>query len=188
MIKVRHRAVALAAVACFSMLTACGDAPPEEQQTSPSAKNAPPPKVADIASDMVAAVSAGKAANAISIHFALRASPTVNKALPVDVAIAPHRKFSLVRVHFQGIDGLSVTAGEDFEPKGNIETETALTHQLVLLPTREGMFMVTASLETEGEEGNITRIYSIPVIVAGAAAEEAPATPAPAPTNTPAGN
>lgn len=189
MIKVRHRAVALAAVACLSMLTACGEAPPEEQQSTASAdKKAPPPKVADIAGDMVAAVSAGKAANAISIHFALRASPTVNKALPVDVAIAPHRKFSLVRVHFQGIDGLSVTAGEDFEPKGDIATETALTHQLVLLPTREGMFMVTASVETEGEDGNITRVYSIPVIVAGAVAETPAATPAPAPANTPAGD
>jgi hypothetical protein len=186
MIKVRHRAVAFATVACFGMLTACGEAPPEEQPQTSADKKAPAPKVANVASDMVAAVSAGKAATAISIHFALRASPTVNKALPVDVAVVPHRKFTLVRVHFQGNDGLNVTAGGDFEPKGNIETETALIHQLVLLPTRDGMFMVTASVETEGEDGNISRIYSIPVIVAAAAAETPPATPAPA--STPARN
>lgn len=189
MIKVRHRAVALATVACVCMLNACGDAPPEEQQSSTSAdKKAPPPKMANVAGDMVAAVSAGKAASAISIHFALRASPIVNKALPVDVAIVPHRKFSLVRVHFEGTEGLAATAGEDFEPKAGIESETALTHQLVLLPTREGMFMVTASVETEGEDGNITRIYSIPVIVAAAAAEIPPAEPAPAPANSPSSN
>jgi hypothetical protein len=182
MIKVRHRAVALATVACVCMLTACGDAPPEEQKSSTTAdKKAPPPKVASVASDMVAAVSAGKAANAISIHFALRAPPVVNKALPVDVAIVPHRKFTRVRVHFEGNEGLVATAGEDFEPKANIETEAALTHQLVLLPAREGMFVVIASVETEGEEGNITRIYSIPVIVAAAA-------PSPAPANPPSSN
>jgi hypothetical protein len=189
MFKVRHRAAALATVACACMLAACGDAPPEEPKDSTSAdKKAMTPKLANVAGDMVAAVSAGKAASAISIHFALRAPPTVNKALPVDVAIVPHRRFTLVRVHFLGNDSLVTTAGEDFGPKTSVESETALTHQLVLLPTREGIFMVTASVETEGEDGNITRIYSIPVIVAAAAAETPPATPAAAPVNTPASN
>jgi hypothetical protein len=44
----------------------------------------------------------------------------------------------------------------------------------VLLPTKEGVFMVTSVVETDGADGNITRIFSIPVIVA------ADATPAPA--------
>jgi hypothetical protein len=65
----------------------------------------------------------------------------------------------------------------------NVESEKPLSHQLVLLPGQEGMFMVTASVETASEEGNITRIYSIPVIVAAAAS---PAPP-PAVANPPAG-
>jgi hypothetical protein len=47
----------------------------------------------------------------------------------------------------------------------------------VLLPKREGMFMVTSTVETDSAEGNITRIFSIPVIVAAAPAD-APAAPA----------
>jgi hypothetical protein len=86
----------------------------------------------------------------------------------VEVAIVPHRKFSVIRVHFESPDGLSATAGENFGPETAADTETALIHQLVLLPSKEGMFVVTSSVETEGEEGNVTRTFSIPIIVAPA--------------------
>ena len=180
MLKVRHRA-ALAALATVWVLAACDDAPPEPQQAAPVVKDVPAPKVANLAKDMVAAVSAGKAASVISLHFALRAPPTVNTPLPVEVAIVPHRKFSSIRVHFDSQEGLATTSGDNFGPVTNAGTETALTHQLVLLPTKEGMFMVTSSIETESEDGNVTRIFSIPVIVAPAGAAPAPA-PAAAPS------
>ena len=176
MIKVRHRA-AFAALASIWVLAACDDASREPQQAAPVAnKDVPAPRVANLAKDMVAAVSAGKAASVISLHFALRAPPAVNTPLPVEVAIVPHRKFSSIRVHFDSQEGLAATAGDNFGPVTNADTETALTHQLVLLPTKEGMFMVTSSIETESEDGNVTRIFSIPVIVApaGAAAAAAP--------------
>ena len=190
MLKVRHRAVAFAALACACMLAACDGAPIEQQKgaVATAEKSASSPKLAGVSGDMVAAVSAGKAANAISVHFALRAQPTVNRALPVDVVIVPHRKFTLVRAHFETGEGLSTAAGEDFGPKSNVESEAALAHQLVLLPTKDGMFMVTVSVETEGEDGNITRIYWIPVIVAAASGPAPIAAPAVAPPDPPAGN
>jgi hypothetical protein len=45
----------------------------------------------------------------------------------------------------------------------------------VLMPQKAGVYMVTANLETLGTEGMVSRIFSIPVIVAPAAAP-APAT------------
>ena len=166
MLEIRHR-TAFAALVCACVLVACGDAPPEPQGSAPVANKAdPPPKSAKISKDMVAAVSAGRSSNVISVHFALRAPPTVNKALPVDVVIVPHREFSSLIVNFDGQDGLTTTSGNLFGPKADIESEEPLSHQLVLLPTREGMFMVTSSVETEGADGNVTRIFSIPVIVA----------------------
>jgi hypothetical protein len=45
----------------------------------------------------------------------------------------------------------------------------------MLLPAREGMFMVTASVDTLGDEGNVVRIFSIPVVVGPAQPAEAPA-------------
>jgi hypothetical protein len=126
---------------------------------------------------MVAAVSAGKASNVIGVHFALRAAPAVNTALPVDVVILPHRDLGSLRVTFDGQDGLAVVSGNIFGPQTDVKTETPLKHQLVLQPTAEGIFTVSAAVETDDSDGNILRIFSIPVIVSGAAA----AAPAPAP-------
>jgi hypothetical protein len=164
MLKFRHRA-GFAALACVCVLTACGDPPPESQTSAPAANKKPASNVSSIDKDMVAAVSAGKTSNSISVHFALRAMPTVNAALPVDVAIVPHRDFLSLNVHFDGQDGLTATSGGAFGPTSNVQSETPLSHQLVLLPTREGMFVVTSSVETEGAEGKVTRIFSIPIIV-----------------------
>jgi hypothetical protein len=177
MLKIRHRA-AFTALACVCVLAACGDAPPEPQERAPPAgKTDAPPKKAKISTDMVAAVSSGKTSNAISLHFALRAQPAVNKPLPVEVAIVPHRDFTSLSVHFDSQESLATASGDTFGPKTGISSETPLSHQLVLLPSREGMFMVTSSVETEGAEGNVTRIFSIPVIVAPAGGQPPPAEP-----------
>jgi hypothetical protein len=187
MLKTCFRAALTAmACACVGMLGACDDAPSEAPKTA-AVGDKPASKTADVSKDMVAAVSAGKVASAISVHFALRTPPTVNTALPVDVAIVPHRKFSLVRVHFESHDGLSTTSGKEFGPANNVDGEKPLTHQLVLLPSKEGMFMVTATVETEGDDGNVTRVFSIPVIVSAAAGSAPAAAPtASKPAETPA--
>src|SRR5688572_24683981 len=114
MLEIRHRA-AFAALICTCVLVACDDAPPEPKGGAPVVNKVDsPPKVASIGKDMVAAVSSGKSSNFISVHFALRESPTVNKALAVDVAIVPHREFSSVSVHFNSQDGLVTTSGDIF--------------------------------------------------------------------------
>lgn len=181
MFKSRYRA-ALAAMVCACVLSACDDTPEKTEGAAPVAPTqAPATKTANLGKDMVAAVSSGKNSNVISVHFALRASPTVNSALPVDVAIVPHREVSSIIVHFDSQDGLAVSTGNSFGPKTDLDSEVPVTHQLVLLPTREGMFMVTCSVDTESAEGNVVRIFSIPVIVTAASAATPAAAPAPAP-------
>ncbi len=161
------------AMAGTCMLAACDDAPPEQPQPASGATPASPPKVAQIASDMVAAVSAGKTATAIGVHFSLGKVPTVGEALPMEIAIVPHRKFATVQAHFEGPEGLNVTVGENFGPRADVAAETSIQHQVVLLPARDGIFMLTVSVNTTSEEGDVTRSFSIPVIVG-------PTQPAPA--------
>ncbi|HEY6124424.1 MAG TPA: hypothetical protein VIV63_07215, partial [Steroidobacteraceae bacterium] len=91
-------------------------------------------------------------------------------ALPVEVALVPHQKFTMLRVHFETHEGLTIATGDTYGPVTDVSSEKPLTHPLVLLPSKEGMFMVTVAVETEGDEGNITRIFSIPVIVSASAA------------------
>ena len=154
------------ALACLVALAGCGDPPPE--QTAPSSaadKPAKAPKTAELSSQMVAAVSAGKNASALGVHFALGSSPTVAKPLPVQIAIVPHQQFATVSAHFETNEGIEMSMGEDFGPVSDVDAEQALSHQLMLVPAKEGMFMLTVSVDTVGEEGNVVRIFSIPVIV-----------------------
>jgi hypothetical protein len=119
---------------------------------------------------MVAAVSSVRNAAVVGVHFALNGTPTVNKALPVDIALVPHEAVTSLRAHFEARDGLALATGNALEPLTDPAPEKVIKHQLVLLPSREGVFMVTAIIDTESEDGSISRIYRIPVIVAPAAA------------------
>jgi hypothetical protein len=159
-------------VACAAgiLLAACDNAPtagaPDSAQHTPAVSK---PAGSELPANMVAAVSSTKNANVVSVHFMLNGTPTVNKALPVDIAIIPHQGVSSLNVHFEAHDGLAVAAGNEVERIVDPTPEKLIKHQLVLLPGREGVFMVVAVVETESGEGTISRIYSIPVIVAPAA-------------------
>jgi len=69
---------------------------------------------------------------------------------------------------------LTMPVGEDFGPVNDVAPEKPLTHELMLLPSREGMFMVTATVDTLSDEGNVVRIFSIPVVVGPAQPASAP--------------
>jgi hypothetical protein len=107
----------------------------------------------------------------------------VGAVLPVKIAIVPHRDFGSLRAHFETHDGLALNSGENFGPVTGVDAETALQHELVLLPGKEGVFMVSVSVETDGEDGNFTRVFTIPVIVGMAQAQ--PSSPAPAAAKPP---
>jgi hypothetical protein len=170
------RILAISASALFTALAGCGDPAPEQPTPSTSAATpAMTPKGEALPREMVAAVAAGKNSTAISVHFALASPPTVAAPLPVQIAIVPHEPFTTVSVHFESHDGLTMSKGEDFGPVNDVSPEKPLSHQLVLLPAKEGMFMVTAAVDTLSEEGNVVRIFSIPVVVGPTQSAEAPA-------------
>jgi hypothetical protein len=179
------RSSLVVAVAGGVLLAGCDNssenAPPPPSANA-SAPSAPKPAKAKLADQMVAAVSQGKAAAAVGVHFMLASAPQVNQDLPVEIAIVPHEKFTSLKVMLHGQEGINVVSGDSFGPKGDVEPEKAFTHELVLHPTAEGVFTIGATVETEGSEGVVSRDYAIPVIVAPPAAPAPGAAPA---TNPP---
>ena len=172
----------LMVVVCVALwLAACDDAPTESAQVSTGPK---PAKSSEgvLPPEFVGAVSAGRNNSAISVHFALRNSPTVNQALPVDIAIVPHQSFTAVRAHFDSRDGLALATGNELPSKSDPSPEKPIRHELVLMPGKDGVFMVSAIVETEGIDGTVSRVFSIPVIVAPQAAAAPPTQAPPAPT------
>lgn len=164
----RTRQCWFAAVSCCALLAACGDPPEQDaaQQAAASSKQAR--KQASVVDNMVAAVSAGKSAAALGVYFTLGNSPTVNTALPIDIAAVAHRPFTSLRAYFSAQDGLTMISGDQLAPMTTVPVEKPIEHDLVVMPARPGVYMVTATFETEGEDGTVSRIFSIPVIVAPA--------------------
>jgi hypothetical protein len=131
---------------------------------------------------MVAAVSAGRSSGVISVHFALSKPPVVGQALPVDIAIVPHHDFNSVRAHFDGMDGITVTTGTAMDPVTDVKLESVLKHQLVVLPAKEGVYLISATVESESPtEGTVSRVFSLPMVVSARESQE----PAPAAASPP---
>jgi hypothetical protein len=174
----------VAACAAGILLAGCGDGPSGDAP-APSAAAPKPAKPAGshLPPEMVAAVSSTRNINDVGVHFVLNGIPTVGKALPVDIAIVPHRPMASLVAHFNARDGLALATGDTLERQVDPLPEKIVKHQLVLLPAKEGVFMVTAAVETETEEGVLSRVYSIPVIVG--AVGPVPAEPIPAASASP---
>jgi hypothetical protein len=169
----KSRAILIALLA-GGLAAGCDDAPPPKARDAagPPAST-PKEKVAVLPPQMVAAVSAGKSSAMISVHFVLGAVPAVGKPLPVDIAVVPHRPFDSVRALFEAPDSLHM-AGNTFPHQTDAKAEDVFNHRLTLTPSEEGVFLVTAAVETEGADGSVTRIYSIPIIVHGASGSAKP--------------
>jgi hypothetical protein len=167
------------------LLAACDKSEPE---TGPvTAKPKPAVKAPSLGDKFVAAVSHGKSADAIGVHFALGATPQSGQDLPVAIAIVPNVEFSAVRAHFDAQEGITLISGGELAPQTKAGPGKNIEHQLVLRPTVEGVFMVSATLETEGADGSVSRVFSIPIIVSppapDPAPDPAPAVPAPVPAD-----
>jgi hypothetical protein len=175
----------IVAICAGAMLSACGDPEPAPSSEAKAAAAAPA-KARRVTDNMVAAAAAGKSAAAVGVYFTLGNAPTVNTALPVEVAILPHQDFSTLRARFDSPGGgLTLMSGDLVGPIENVKAEAPLEHKLVLMPQKDGVFVVTANLETAGTEGMVSRIFSIPVIVAPAEAAPAETPPPPAPAPAP---
>lgn len=178
----------IAACAAGILLASCDDSPPDPQGSGTTGAKPNRTNAGVVAPEMVAAVSSVRNTAVVGVHFALNGTPTVNKALPVDIALVPHEAFTTLRAHFEARDGLAIATGNMFDALSDPKPETVVKHQLVLLPSKEGVFMVTAIIDTETLDGSVSRIFSIPVIVGPApATNPEPATApdaasAPAPT------
>lgn len=173
------RAGALGTMIAAMLLAACGDAPDESEQGATPTPTVRATRTDGLPPEMVAAVAAGKTASAISVHFSLGSVPTPNHVLSVNIAIVPHQEFASVRANFESRDGITLVSGDKIQPIQKLKPEQMISHELVVMPTAEGVQLITASVETDSAEGVITRVFSIPVIVT-------PPAPAPAPEPAPA--
>jgi len=183
--------LAAALVVMLAALSGCSKA----EHAAPSGTHAARPAIkkgsggtALELADMVSAVSSGKGPTEIDLKFALRERPVVGEPVDIDVAVIPGRELDQVSATFNAPDGLEVTSGGKMPQTEHPEPGAPISHTVTILPQRDGIFYVSATVLADSPTNSITHVFSIPVIAgAGISAPAASGAAAPAAAARPKG-
>jgi hypothetical protein len=136
---------------------------------------------------MVAAVSLGKAGPPVELKFELREAPEVGHPLDVDLALLPDSPgLEHVYAKFQAGEGLELVDGGELATADKPPQGVPIRHTVRVLPKRDGIFTLNATVGVDSETESLTRTFSIPVIAGSGLPElaaksevaEGPAAPA----------
>jgi hypothetical protein len=163
------RAGLAVAVAVVLGLTGCGSSSESSAAASARRRAAHPQHSAPTSiapTDMVAAVSAGKAGPPVDLRFELRESPQAGQVLDVDIALLPDAP-SIGRIYakFHGGEGLDLVEGGELDVVEKPAQGAVIRHVVRVLPKQDGIFTVGATVSVDLADDSIVRTYVIPVIV-----------------------
>jgi hypothetical protein len=144
--------------------TAAGGAVPAQPATTASAKNTA--EADDLREALVSAVPAGQSSDTIDLRFSLDTPPMPGKPLQVRIAVIPTIAFASLQVVFQGGEALTIDrAATQVGPITNPQPGVAISHRLTVVPQREGIYSISATVLVENDDLSIARTFAIPLIV-----------------------
>jgi hypothetical protein len=115
--------------------------------------------------DMVEAVSSAKSDDLpVQVRFALRERPEIGKSSELDLVMIPSAPLDRLITVFHAEDGLSVSAGAEPTQRDRPEPGVPIRHRLTIVPQRDGIFYVTATVLVDSASGSVARTFTIPVI------------------------
>lgn len=156
----RLGAIAVAATVLMGCERA-GDQPGSVQRKNAAAAATP---AKDPLADMVSAVSGGGSSAPVELKFALGDRPTVGQELQIEVAVLPVSVLDQVAAHFQAGAGLELRDGKQLGPIAKPAAGVPLPHKLTIVPQRDGIFFVTATVHADSPRQQVSRTFSIPII------------------------
>lgn len=164
-------------------LVACGNDTESNPAASPVAAPVPGDaaaanSVADATRGMVAGVTVGKPGGLVDLKFKVKSRPELGQPLPIDVAFIPTVASELMRATFISTEGLSVRSSEVPADYERVQPGAVYRHVLTVVPRDNGVYFVSAIVSMQTSAGDVTRTFSIPVVV-GAPPESEAAGPAP---------
>jgi hypothetical protein len=161
-------------VALLALLCACGSstAPsgagqgrPDSQHNASDKPRAEAPDAVD--PDMVAAVSPGGSDPPIGMKFRLDTRPVVGMPAQLVLALIPTPGVEISHIHgsLQVAEGLQLQSPRSFDinaPQGSAPLEQDVT----VVPQRNGVLSLSATLVIDYDNGSVARTYVIPLIAA----------------------
>ncbi len=115
--------------------------------------------------DLVAGVSPGGADPPIGLKFRLDTRPSVGQPTQLMLALIPTPGISINHIHgsLQASDGLQLQSARSFDfesPQGS----ATLRQSVTVVPTRDGVLSLSATVVVDYEDGSTARTYVIPLI------------------------
>ena len=123
-----------------------------------------------LAADLVEAVSASHSTGPVDLKFALRRRPVAGQPLTVRLRLSLSSSLDRVEARFHSDDGLDIRAGSTLEPLERPAAGVNVEHDLVVVPEREGVYSLMATVTTTSQSESVSRSFSIPILVDPAAA------------------
>ena len=182
----RHRVAWICAAAAL-LLSACSkQAPSTTHGRAKTVQSQGAAKAASNANaDLVNAVRFGQDAGPVELKFVLHQKLTPNQPGTVEVAILPTTNVDRLTVSFRADEGLQVSEGAHVDPIDRPEPQMPITHMVTVVPDRDGIFNLNATVLIDTDTQSVTRAFSIPLI-AGSGLNAADAVPMSDAGHTPA--
>jgi hypothetical protein len=169
----------LLAAAAGALLAGCGSgahAPASASKSHIAAHNNGKRDALD--PDMVAAVASSKTSSRVVLKFALRQRPQIGQPTEVDVALIPQMPLDRVVESFYAEDGLTLREGGSSLTLEHPEPGTPIVHTLTVVPERDGIFYISATVLADSDTESVARTYTIPLIAGNGLAAPSHAAPA----------
>jgi hypothetical protein len=155
-------------------LTLCGcgssHGPAGQATSTHTARHAASSASADsIDADMVAAVSASGSGPPIGVKFRLATRPVVGAPAQLVLALMPTPGLEISHIHasLQTDDGLQLQTPRSFEID-DPQDGAILAQDVTVVPQREGVLSISATIVVDYENTSIARTFIIPLIAAAA--------------------
>jgi hypothetical protein len=156
-----------------ALLCACGSAAPSgagkiSSHAQHVASNKPSPKGQDtVDPDLVSAVSPGGSGPPIGLKFRLDTRPVVGMPAQLVLALIPTPGVEITHIHgsLQVADGLQLQSAHSFDIEAP-QPGAPLRQDVTVVPQRNGVLSISATLVIDYNDGSVARTYSIPLIAA----------------------
>jgi hypothetical protein len=159
----------------------------EKRAAARSKKSAPENPVNQ---DLVVAPTSARAPGLVQLKFAVTQKPEIGQPVDIELALIPVEGIEKMLATFQANEGLELRAGAKTPTYEKPAAGATVSHTLTIVPSRDGIFYVTAVVLAESTTDSVVRTFSIPVIAGqGLSATNPAANPATRPiANAPAAN
>lgn len=129
--------------------------------------------------DMVAAVSGAKQPGPAELRFEIANKPEVGKPVEIHLELIPNSGVERMLATFTAGEGLELKTGNATPTYAQPEAGKSIEHTVTVVPKANGIFYVTATVQTDTETESMARIFTIPLIAGeGLSAVAQPAEPA----------